>query len=64
MTEKTGPENLDFRWLGAAEALLHFHFKVASKRCAVQSGHAGIDLHAAVFLAAHVHGWVAHDVLL
>lgn len=57
MTEKTGPENLDLRWLGAAEALLDFDFKVASeRRRAVQSGHAGIGLHAAIFLAAHVHG--------
>lgn len=58
-------KNLDLRWLGAAEALLHFNFKVASKRrCAIQTGHAGIGLHAAIFLAANVHGWVAHDVLL
>lgn len=57
LIQKTGPENLDLRWLGAAEALLHFNFKVASKRrCAIQTGHAGIGLHAAIFLAAHVHG--------
>lgn len=57
MIEKTGPQNLDLRWLGAAEALLHFNFKVASKRrCAIQTGRAGICLHAAIFLVAHVHG--------
>lgn len=55
--EKTGPKNLDLRWLGAAEALLNFNFKVASKRrCTIQIGHAGIGLHAAIFLAANVHG--------
>lgn len=41
MAEQTGPENLDLRWLGAAEALFHLNFKVASKRRrAIQSGHA------------------------
>lgn len=60
-----GQTHLDFLWLGAAVAFLHLDLEVSPKgRGTVQVGHALSDLQAAILLTAHVHGRVAHDVLL